>query len=225
MKVFPFASVFIAIFAPHWKPVQLVRKGNGDFLHENESVKMPVKIRLQRKGRKKRPFYHIVVADSRAPRDGKFIEKLGTYNPMTKPATIDLDRDRAYTWLMNGAQPTDTARAILRFKGVLYKKHLMEGVRKGAISQEVADEKFQTWVDAKEAKIAARFEQSAEEKRAYNARISGLDGSVKLVEEVSSEGAETATAILQDEAEATEEAAAVEATTEETPVAEETTEE
>ena len=89
---------------------------------------MAVKIRLQRKGRRKRPFYHIVVADARAPRDGRFIEKLGTYNPMTSPATIDLDRDAAFEWLMKGAQPTDTARAILRFKGVLYKKHLDRGV-------------------------------------------------------------------------------------------------
>ncbi|MEM9991620.1 MAG: 30S ribosomal protein S16 [Bacteroidota bacterium] len=172
---------------------------------------MPVKIRLQRKGRKKSPFYHIVAADSRAPRDGKFIEKLGTYNPMTKPATIELDRDRAYTWLMNGAQPTDTARSILRLKGVLYKKHLMEGVRKGAISQEVADEKYQVWIEAKEAKLAARVAKSAEERRAYNARIAGLDDSVKLVEEVSEEGAETATAILQEET-ATEEAPAKEET-------------
>ncbi len=176
---------------------------------------MPVKIRLQRKGRKKAPFYHIVVADARAPRDGKFIEKLGTYNPMTKPATILLDRDRAYDWLMNGAQPTDTARAILRFKGVLYKKHLMVGVKKGAISQEDADKKFQDWVDAKEERIAARFAQVAEEKRAYNAKIAGLDGSVKIVKEVSEEGAETADAILQGGEEAVAEATeAVEAAAE-----------
>ena len=99
---------------------------------------MPVKIRLQRRGRRKKPFYHIVVADARAPRDGKFIEKLGVYNPMTSPATIDIDRDRAFQWLLNGAQPTDTARAILRFKGVLYMKHLHRGVTKGAFSEEQA---------------------------------------------------------------------------------------
>ena len=104
---------------------------------------MPVKIRLQRRGRKKSPFYHIVVADARAPRDGRFIEKLGTYNPMTKPATIELNRDSAYEWLMKGAQPTDTARAILRFKGVLYRKHLERGVKKGALTQEQAMEKYQ----------------------------------------------------------------------------------
>ena len=121
---------------------------------------MAVKIRLQRRGRKKQPFYHIVVADSRSPRDGRFIEKIGVYNPMTKPATIELDRDKAFEWLMNGAQPTDTARAILRFKGVMYKKHLQRGVRKGALTVEEAESKFQSWVEAKEAKIAARVAQT-----------------------------------------------------------------
>lgn len=138
---------------------------------------MPVKIRLQRKGRKKRPFYHIVIADSRAPRDGKFIERIGIYNPMTKPATIELDRDKAYDWLMKGAQPTETARAILRFKGVLYKKHLMQGVKKGALTEEQAQEKLNAWIENKEAKIAARFEQSKKEIDDFNAKIAGLDGS------------------------------------------------
>lgn len=142
---------------------------------------MPVKIRLQRKGRKKRPFYHIVIADSRAPRDGKFIEKIGIYNPMTKPATIELDRDKAYDWLMKGAQPTETARAILRFKGVLYKKHLMQGVKKGALTEEQAQEKLNAWLESKEAKIAARFEQSKKEIDDYNAKIAGLDGSYSNV--------------------------------------------
>jgi small subunit ribosomal protein S16 len=117
---------------------------------------MPVKIRLQRKGRKQRPFYHIVVADARAPRDGKFISKLGTYNPMTKPATIDINREEAYEWLMKGAQPTDTVRAILRFKGVMYRKHLMRGVAKEALTQEEADQKWQEWIDSKEAKVTER---------------------------------------------------------------------
>lgn len=134
---------------------------------------MPVKIRLQRKGRKKSPFYHIVAADSRAPRDGRFIEKLGTYNPMTKPATIELDTDRAYTWLTNGAQPTETARAILRFKGVLYRKHLQRGVAKGALTQEQADAKHAEWVEAKESKVAARFEQTAAEKEAFRKLVAG----------------------------------------------------
>ena len=112
---------------------------------------MAVKMRLQRKGRRKRPFYHIVVADSRAPRDGKYIERIGTYNPMTKPATINLDRDKAFEWLMKGAQPTDTVRAILRFKGVLYRKHLMRGVKKGALTLEQAEQMYQEYIQAKDA--------------------------------------------------------------------------
>ena len=134
---------------------------------------MPVKIRLQRRGRRKQPFYHIVVADGRAPRDGRFIEKIGVYNPMTAPATIDLDRDRAFEWLMKGAQPTDTARAILRFKGVMYKKHLMRGVAKGALTVEEADVKYQEWIDAKEAKVDARRLQAIEDRKTLMATISG----------------------------------------------------
>lgn len=135
---------------------------------------MPVKIRLQRKGRKKRPFYQIVAADARAPRDGRFIEKLGTYNPMTKPATIELDRDRAFEWLEKGAQPTDTARAILRFKGVFYKKHLMRGVKKGSLTMEEAEAKYQEWIAEKDAKIAARVAQSAEENKALLEKLAGV---------------------------------------------------
>lgn len=134
---------------------------------------MPVKIRLQRRGRKQKPFYHIVVADVRAPRDGRFIEKIGIYNPMTKPATIDLDRDRAFDWLMKGAQPTDTARAILRFKGVMYKKHLQRGVTKGALTQEKADELFEKWVSEKEAKIESRRQAALEEIKQRHVAISG----------------------------------------------------
>lgn len=114
---------------------------------------MPVKIRLQRFGKKGQPFYRIVVADSRAPRDGKFIELIGTYNPLTQPATIQLDVDRALYWLEVGAQPTDTARAILSYKGVLYKFHLKKGVLKGALTQEEADRRFQVWLKEKEEKI------------------------------------------------------------------------
>jgi len=135
---------------------------------------MAVKIRLSRKGRKKAPFYHIIAADARAPRDGKFIEKLGTYNPLTKPATIDLDRERAYYWLSVGAQPTETARSILRFKGVLYRKHLNEGVKKGALTQEAADAKYNEWIAAKDAKVAARFEETAKEIKAYQDRLAGI---------------------------------------------------
>jgi small subunit ribosomal protein S16 len=135
---------------------------------------MAVKIRLQRKGRKKAPFYHIVVADARAPRDGRFIEKLGTYNPMTKPATIDLDREKAFDWLSKGAQPTDTARAILRFKGVLYRTHLERGVKKGALTQEQADAKYQEWIGEKDEKIAARVAETAQEKRDWHIKMAGV---------------------------------------------------
>ncbi|MBB4077748.1 small subunit ribosomal protein S16 [Lewinella aquimaris] len=134
---------------------------------------MPVKIRLQRKGRRKRPFYHIVIADARAPRDGKFIEKIGTYNPMTVPATIELDRTSAYEWLMKGAQPTDTVRAILRFKGVLYRKHLMRGVAKGALSQEEADKKFEEWIDTKEGSTAERRAAQEKKEAEFRAAVSG----------------------------------------------------
>ena len=134
---------------------------------------MAVKIRLQRKGRKKNPFYHIVIADARSPRDGKFIEKIGTYNPMTKPATIDIDRDKAFDWIEKGAQPTTTVRAILRFKGVLYRKHLMRGVKKGALTLEQAEAKYQAWIDGKENKISLRIQQTAEEKAAFHKMVSG----------------------------------------------------
>lgn len=155
------------------KPHRLIIKVRGDYYHKIR-YNMPVKIRLQRHGRKQRPFYHIVVADSRAPRDGKYISRIGTYNPMTKPATIELDRDEAYNWLMKGAQPTDTARAILKFKGVYYKKHLMRGVSKGAMSLEEAEQKYQEWIDAKEAKIADRIAQTEKEHAEMNARLAGV---------------------------------------------------
>ncbi len=140
---------------------------------------MPAKIRLQRHGRKKRPFYHIVVADARAPRDGKFIEKIGTYNPMTSPATIDLDRDKAFNWLLQGAQPTYTMAAILRFKGVMFRKHLHRGVLKGAMTQEQADAKYQQFIDDKDAKIAARFEKTAQARLEMLKAIDGVPGKSK----------------------------------------------
>ena len=143
---------------------------------------MAVKIRLQRHGRKQRPFYHIVVADARSPRDGRFIEKLGTYNPMTKPATIDLNNDRAFEWLMNGALPTDTTRAILKLKGVMYRKHLARGVQKGAITQEQADQMYTAFVADKESKMATRFEKAAEEQAAWRKSISGTAAPVKEAE-------------------------------------------
>ncbi len=117
---------------------------------------MAVKIRLARRGRKKLAMYDIVVADARAPRDGKFIEKIGTYNPNTNPASIKLNEESALKWILNGAQPTDTTRAILSYKGVLLKKHLQVGVNKGAISQDLADTKFADWKTSKDAKITGK---------------------------------------------------------------------
>ena len=134
---------------------------------------MAVKIRLSRGGRKKSPFYHIIIADARAPRDGKFIERIGTYNPMTKPASIELDRDKAFEWIMKGAQPTETVRAMLRFKGVLYRKHLARGVAKGALDQDTADKMHQEWIDAKEANIAERRAETQREKEEEIKRIFG----------------------------------------------------
>lgn len=148
-------------------------QGNGYGLTKQSQLFMAVRIRLQRMGRKQRPFYQIVVADSRSPRDGRFVEQLGSYNPMTKPATIDIDRDKAFEWVMKGAQPSDTVRAILRFKGIYYKKHLMRGVSKGAMTLEQADAKYQEWIDAKEAKIAIRVEKTAQEKLEFFSRVSG----------------------------------------------------
>lgn len=138
---------------------------------------MAVKLRLQRKGRKASPFYHIVVADSRSPRDGRFIEKIGTYNPLTVPATIELNSERAHYWLSIGAQPTDTVNSIFRFKGVLYKKHLDRGVKKGALTEEQAAEKLGAWMEQKEGRIGKRREATAEMKR--KAKIA-LDGAPKV---------------------------------------------
>lgn len=130
-------------------------------------------MRLSRKGRSKAPFYHIVVADARSPRDGKFIDKIGTYNPMTKPATIDIDRDAAYNWLVKGAQPTDTVKAILRFKGVYYKKHLMRGLKKGALTQDQVDTLLADWIGAKESKIQSRIDKTKAEMEAFRKAVSG----------------------------------------------------
>ncbi len=117
---------------------------------------MATKIRLSRHGKKQYAFYHIVVADSRSPRDGKFIEKLGTYNPNTNPATIELNFESTLKWIQNGAQPTDTARAILSYKGVLMMHHLNGGVKKGALTQEQAEAKFEKWLSEKEAQVQAK---------------------------------------------------------------------
>ena len=126
---------------------------------------MPVKIRLQRHGSKKRPFYFIVVADARSPRDGKFIQKLGTYNPLTIPATIQVDRQKALEWLHKGAQPTDTVRRILSFKGVLYLKHLLRGVDQGLVDQATAMEKFTKWSTQHDAQIRKRQDEAQRNRR------------------------------------------------------------
>jgi len=127
---------------------------------------MPTKIRLQRHGRKGYAYYHIVIADSKAPRDGKFIERIGSYNPNTNPATIDLKFERALHWLQTGAQPTDTTRNILSVEGVLMKKHLLEGVKKGAFNAEEAEKRFEAWKTSKESNVVKTKEQLAAQKQA-----------------------------------------------------------
>jgi len=140
---------------------------------------MSVKIRLARRGKKGYAFYHIVVADSRAPRDGKFIEKIGTYNPNTNPATIVLDFDKALDWLQKGAQPTDTCRAILSYKGVLYKKHLLGGVNKGAFDAVAAEARFNKWMEEKQAKVSAKEGKIAAEKSAAHRAAVAEEAKVK----------------------------------------------
>ena len=182
---------------------------------------MPARIRLQRHGKKGRPFYHIVIADGRAPRDGRFIEKIGTYNPITNPAEIILDFDKALTWLQKGAQPSDTARAILSYKGVIYKHHLLKGVNKGALTEEQVEVKFQNWLKEKEEKIEAKRRGLTEAERAE--RKKALEEEAKVNEARAAELAKKRAAELKAETEeAAEEAEAAEAA--ETP-AEETTEE
>ncbi len=127
---------------------------------------MSVKIRLARRGRKKRAMYDLVIADARAPRDGRFIEKIGVYNPNTNPATIDFDTEKAFDWLMKGAQPTDTVRAMMSYRGILYRKHLQIGVNKGAISQEDADKKLNEWLESKNAKIEGKTSKLAQDRAA-----------------------------------------------------------
>ncbi|ALR31123.1 MULTISPECIES: 30S ribosomal protein S16 [Chryseobacterium] len=184
---------------------------------------MSVKIRLQRHGKKGKPFFHIVVADSRARRDGRFIEKLGTYNPITNPATIDLNVDSAVKWLNNGAQPTDTARAILSYKGALYKKHLQGGVAKGAFDEAEAEKRFNAWLEAKEQKVQGKVEGLT--KAQADAKKAALDAEAKVNEariaaatqaEADAKAAEeAANAPAEEVAEATEEAPAAEESTEE----------
>lgn len=160
---------------------------------------MAVKIRLQRHGSKKRPFYFIVVADTAAPRDGRFIEKLGTYNPLSVPATIRLNRERSLHWLQQGAQPTNTCRRILSFKGVLYMKHLMRGVSLGLFDEATAMEKFETW-NADHEKLVAEREE-AHRKNKTEKRHAAMAESVKKVEEKMAAKAKAAVAEAEAEVE------------------------
>ena len=171
---------------------------------------MPVKIRLTRQGRKRRPIYHIVVADSRAPRDGRFIERLGIYNPNTNPATIDLNFDKALDWLIKGAQPTDTCRAILSYKGVLIKKHLLEGVKKGAFNEEEADVRFEKWMKEKESKIQSKIDGLAKNKDSETQKRLAEEAKVKeaMASEIAKKRAEAvAESAPAEEDEVTDEAA------------------
>lgn len=178
---------------------------------------MPAKIRLQRHGKKGQPFYHIVVADSRSPRDGKFIEKLGTYNPLTNPAQINIKFDRALYWYSVGAVPTDTARSLLSKTGVMMKYHLMRGVQKGAMTVEQAEIKFQNWMKEKEAKAASMVKNMEEKTRGE--KKARIEAEKQVNEARAAELAKKRLAEIEAkkaaEAEAAAEAAAEEATAEE----------
>ena len=175
---------------------------------------MPVKIRLQRHGKKGKPFYWIVAADARSKRDGKFLEKLGTYNPNVNPASIDLDVDGAVKWLQNGAQPTDTARNILSYKGALLKNHLAGGVRKGALTEEQAEEKFQAWLSEKEGAVGAKKEALAKAEAETKAKALEAEKEVNAKREAAAK-AEEEEAKAAAEAEAAAEEVTEEASNEE----------
>ena len=163
---------------------------------------MPVKIRLQRHGKKGKPYYWIVAADARSKRDGKYLEKLGAYNPNTNPATVELNVDGAVKWLQNGAQPTDTAKTLLSYKGALLKNHLAGGIKKGALTEEQAEEKFNAWLEGKAAKVQAKADGLTEaeakakadalaaEKAVNDARIAAAAPVVEETEEAAEEAAE-----------------------------------
>jgi small subunit ribosomal protein S16 len=179
---------------------------------------MATKIRLQRFGKKGKPFYHVVVADSRSPRDGKFIERLGSYNPNTNPATIEINFEKTLDWVNKGAQPTDTCRAILSYKGVMYKKHLEGGVKKGALTAEQAETKFAEWLQGKEGKIEGKKDTLTKSKE--EVKRTALAAEAKKKEEMAAAIVAKNTPPVEEEtvAETTEEAP-------ETNVAEESTEE
>ena len=205
---------------------------------------MPVKIRLQRHGKKGNPFYWIVAADARSKRDGRYLEKLGTYNPNTNPATVEVKLDNAVNWLEKGAQPTDTARTLLSYRGVMLKHHLNGGIRKGALSQEEADKKFAAWLEEKEAKIQAKKEglsqseselkakrladeKAVSDKRLADAAAAEAEAAAEEAAAESTEAEEATPEVAEAPAEQTEavaeqtEAPAEEATTEKEAVAEE----
>lgn len=175
---------------------------------------MPLRIRLQRFGKKGAPFYHIVVADGRAPRDGKFVEKIGTYDPMKHPAVINLDVDKAVDWMRKGAQPSDTARSLMSAKGAMLKHHLLRGVDKGAFSVEEAEKRFQAWITDKEAKIQKIAQEKAD--KAVANRKSRMEAEAKVRETIAGKVAEKRAAAAAKQA---EEAAAAQAA--QTPAAEE----
>lgn len=187
---------------------------------------MATKIRLQRFGKKGKPFFHVVVADSRSPRDGKFIERLGSYNPNTNPATIEINFEKTLDWVNKGAQPTDTARAILSYKGVLYKKHLQGGVKKGALTEEQADAKFAQWLEAKGGQIEGKKESLSSTKE--TARKAALAAEAKKNADraaaIAAKNAPVAEEVVEEEVVA-EEAPATEEVAAETPAAEATEEE
>ena len=183
---------------------------------------MPAKIRLSRHGKTHNAFYHIVVADGRAPRDGRFIEKIGTYNPIANPAEIVLDFDKALDWIQKGAQPTDTAKAILSYKGVLYKNHLLKGVKKGAFTETEAEAKFQTWITEKEAKNAAA-KSGVDEKNRADAKAR-LDAEIEVNEARAAEYAKIKAAAIDAKVKAAQAAADEKAARENTEAAEKTTE-
>ncbi|MBN2778052.1 MAG: 30S ribosomal protein S16 [Bacteroidales bacterium] len=180
---------------------------------------MAVKLRLARHGRKSKPYYYIIATDSKSPRDGRFIERIGSYNPVTNPATIELDFDKALDWVTKGAQPTDTVKRILSYKGVLMKKHLLDGVRKGAFNEAEAEKRFTAWLEEKNSKITAKISDlSAKERAAAKAK---LEAETKVKEERAQAIAKKYAAEAKEEA-AEEEVAeeTAEAQEEEAPVAE-----
>lgn len=182
---------------------------------------MSVKIRLQRHGKKGKPFYWVVAADARSKRDGRYLEKIGTYNPNTNPATVELNLDSAVKWLHNGAQPTDTARAILSYKGALLKHHLDGGIRKGALTQEQADAKLAAWLEAKAGKVDAKKDGLSKAQADVKAKALKAEKEVNAKRVADAAAAQAEAAAAAQAAEATEEVAEA---TEEAPVAEENNE-